>query len=334
MVRKISLIIILIALSTAGYTQVIKGTILDLNTHARINFASVYFNGTFVGTHTDQKGYFELDISRYRSMPLTISALGYYSITIADLQSEKPFLIYLAPKIYELNEVVIKAKGNYLARKTYFNIFKREFLGTTVNALSCRIINEDDISVKYDPVSDTLTAFCMNPILIRNKNLGYDITYYLDKFEISWSTYYVLMIGNYIFKEDSTNNSNEQKRCERRRESAFLGSRMHFFRALWENNLDSAGFTVKDTSNVKLSYENLVVQTTGSNDDDNLKYLKYHGSLYIAYQAKLPQSRIRMLKDSVCFDKNGFFDPLGISWQGELAKQRTGDLLPFEYRIK
>jgi hypothetical protein len=174
----------------------------------------------------------------------------------------------------------------------------------------------------------------MKPILIRNKALGYNIIYYLDKFEIAWMTNYVLMIGNYIFLEDSTSKPDERKRFERRRESAFLGSRMHFFRALWENNLDSAGFTVKDSANVKLSYDDLVSQPDNLTDANQLKCLKYHGNLYIAYQAKLPQSRIHILKDYVFFDKNGFFDPLGIVWQGEMSKQRTGDLLPFEYKPK
>jgi hypothetical protein len=332
--RKIISILFLISISITGYAQIIRGTILDQNTRARINFASVYFNGTFVGTHTDKNGYFELDISRFRSMPLTISALGYISITISDLQSEKPFLIYLAPKLYELNEVVITAKGNYLARKTNFNIFKREFLGTTMNAMSCRITNEDDITVIQDQKSDTLIAYSMNPILIRNKALGYNIIYYLDKFEIAWITNYVLMIGNYIFLEDSTNKPDDHIRFERRRESAFLGSRMHFFRALWENSLDSAGFTVKDSANVKLSCDDLVGQPDNLNDANQLKYLKYHGTLYIAYHTKMPQSRIHILKDYVYFDKNGFFEPLGIGWQGEMAKQRTGDLLPFEYKSK
>jgi len=66
----------------------------------RVNFATVYFNGTFVGTHSDQNGYFELDISKYKSMPLTVSALGYYTVTISDLSSAKYYRILLVPKVF------------------------------------------------------------------------------------------------------------------------------------------------------------------------------------------------------------------------------------------
>lgn len=51
-------------------------------------------------------------------MPLTISALGYYSVTLTDFLLDKPFLIYLNSKVYELEEIVITTKYNYLARKT------------------------------------------------------------------------------------------------------------------------------------------------------------------------------------------------------------------------
>jgi len=332
--RKIISFLLLVNLYTIGYTQFIKGTILDQNTHTKIIFASVYFNGTFVGTYTDQNGYFELDISKNLSMPLTISAVGYYSVTLTNFITDKSYLIYLTPKIYELKEVVITGKANSFERKTNFNIFKREFLGATLNAMSCHITNEDDIILTYNPDNDTLKAFSSNPILINNKALGYNIIYYLDKFEFCWSTNYLLIKGNCIFKEDSTNRNSQQKRFERRRESAFFGSRMHFFRALWENNLDSAGFAVKDSANVRLSYDKYVIQTDSIVGSDHLKYLKYHGILFVAYHTKLPKSRIMMLKEYIYFDKDGFFDPLGISWQGEMARQRIGDLLPFEYKPK
>jgi hypothetical protein len=39
-------------------------------------------------------------------------------------------------------------------------------------------------------------------------------------------------------------------------------------------------------------------------------------------------------KDFVYFDKRGYFDPFAISREGEMAKQRISDWLPYEYSIK
>ena len=133
---------------------------MDLNTQVGIDFAAVYFSGTSTGTHTDLTGYFELDISHYKSMPLTISALGYYSVTLSDFSHDKLNFIYLTIRDFELSEVIITAKNR---RRGNLNIFKREFLGTTPIARSCNIENENDVMFIYNPKRDTLKAFSSNP---------------------------------------------------------------------------------------------------------------------------------------------------------------------------
>lgn len=49
---------------------------------------------------------------------------------------------------------------------------------------------------------------------------------------------------------------------------------------------------------------------------------------------KLPSSRIYLKRKFVYFDKNGYFDPSGIMWSGELARQRIADWLPYEYSVR
>ena len=176
-IRRITLLFIVFNLYTIAYTQIIKGTIKDQYTRNPIYFASIYFNGTFLGTHSDQNGHFELDVSKYSSMPLTISALGYYSNTLNDFSTEKQHLIYLEPKIFELQEVVISANAKAASRerRTNMKLFKDEFLGTTLNAQRCEIINENDIILTFNKVSETISAFSEKPIQINNKGLGYKI---------------------------------------------------------------------------------------------------------------------------------------------------------------
>jgi hypothetical protein len=326
--RRTILILIIISLFTTGYSQIIKGKVMDANTKTGIDFAAVYFSGTSVGTRTNPDGYFELNISSYKSMPLTISTLGYYSIVLSDFSYNKLYLIYLTPKEYELNEVIISAENYTRERKINLNIFKREFLGTTSNAKSCYLENENDIILTIKHESDTLKAYSVNPIIIYNKALGYKIIYYLDKFEYNISSGYLSIRGNYIFIADTTNFINLQKQFERKRGSAYLGSRMHFFRSLWKNNLDQAGFFVTDSSNARLTYDKFV------KTDSSSKYISCSKTLYVYYKSGSHQSRIKIRKDYVYFDENGFFDPSGFFWQGEMEEKRIGDLLPFEYKLK
>ncbi|MCX6328906.1 MAG: hypothetical protein NTZ85_05225, partial [Bacteroidia bacterium] len=206
------------------------------------------------------------------------------------------------------------------------NMFCKQFLGKTLNATKCEIRNDSDLVFKYFKDEDILRAYSQKPLIINNEALGYKIIYFLDTFEDSNNA--LTYIGNYIFIDDSTLNERDRIRVEQRRKSAYLGSRMHFFRALWENKLDSAGFTIKDLTNQIISPDSLVVQIDGS------KFMINKGLILVSYYSKMYGTSIEFLHDYVYFDKSGFFDPYGIDWQGEMIRQRIADLLPFDYVLK
>ncbi len=192
----------------------------------------------------------------------------------------------------------------------------------------------NDITLIYDYDNEILKAFSSKPILIVNNALGYNIIYYLDKFEYCKTNNSLILTGNYIFKEGPTSTKTQKQMFERRRKTAYHGSRMNFFKALWINDLDSSGFEVKNWENEKLNYDELVTQTNRTKSTDQTKYLKNLGFLYINYLSKWGGSSIEILKDSVYFDKHGYFDTFGINWDGEMAKPRIADLLPYDYFIK
>ncbi len=324
--RKLILLFIFISFYTVAYNQVIKGTVLDKNTNDTICFASVYFNATFSGTTSDRKGNFELDISKNRAMPLTISAIGYYSVTLDNFSTAKSLIIYLTPKTYELAGVAVAAKSLERKRRRNLELFKAEFLGTTASAENCVILNENDITFNYDSDKDTLKAFALKPIQIDNRILGYKITYYLDKFEYYKKKYATFFRGNIIFSEDAANEQSKKQFYERMRKFTYLGSRMHFFRALWANELKPVGFIIKDSAGDFLKYKDIVFQ-----DGDN-KFLKYPGNLFVSYN--INSSYIVFLTEKVYFDETGYFDPAGINWKGEMAEQRIADWLPYEYSVE
>jgi len=341
---KCLLIILFIIFRYNAYNQIFKGTILDKDTKQPIDFAVAYFAGTFTGTNADKNGNFELDISKNKAMPLTISALGYYSVSVTDLSAGKTLKIYLAPKDYELNEVVIRPgniKKDRRDREKYLRLFRKQFLGETPNAGSCKILNENDITLRFE--NDTLKAFSSKPILIDNLALGYRITFFLDQFEYASSEMVMYLKGNILFNTDMDLKNSQTDRFERKRRNAYYGSRMHFFRALWENKIDSEGFMVIDSTYTKILIGSIINQ--GERESDR-KYFKYRGKLDIKYGSETRPvspsilfsktsidyagSRLAILKDSVYFDKNGA-SVEGIRWYGRMGKQRIADTLPFEY---
>jgi len=341
--KRIILLLLLINLFQGGHAQFVHGIVHDKSDNSKIGFASIYINGTSVGTNSDQNGYFELDISKYGSLPLTISALGYYSVTLADFSREKPIEVYLTPKMFELNEVVVKGKkGNW---NTYIQIFKKQFLGSSANALRCDILNEKDL--RFFNINDTsLSAYSLNPLIINNKALGYNITYYLDKFIYNYQkdekhifneTCFIL--GNYLFKDDLLTLSESEKiAVERRRRNAYLGSRMHFFRLLYLGNLHHRGQNITALSDIVtiptifLIYSKNNSKSIVFKKDSISGYIKFKGDLLVKYRSL--SSTINIKKDSVYFEKYGFYDPFSVDFTGDMSKRRIGDLLPYEYKLK
>ncbi|HZK92660.1 MAG TPA: carboxypeptidase-like regulatory domain-containing protein [Prolixibacteraceae bacterium] len=328
--RKFVLLFLSLNFYLVAYTQVIKGTILDQVTHEKILAAFIYFNGTFVGTSTDQNGYFELDITKNSSMPLTVSAIGYYSVTLTGLSTETPVVVYMKPKVYEMNDVVVSGKSLVKRRKINLSIFRYAFLGSTSNTRDCEITNESDITFNYDTDRDTLKVYASKPIVINNMALGYKVTYFLDQFELyrreNNSFYFT---GNIIFNEDLTTDITKKHFYESNRETSYYGSRMHFFRVLWKGDLDFSAFEIKDQNNTKLIYKDIVFK-----ENSISKYLKYPTKLCICYDEPKPSSYISFPEGEIYFEENGYFDPLLIEWEGQMAQKRIADWLPYEYSLK
>ncbi len=347
--RKILFFLLLINNFLVAYNQIIKGTILDKENGDKITGAAVYFNGTFAGTYSDNKGNFQLDVSKSPSIPLSISALGYNSVTMNSFSTTDSIIIYLTSKTFDLGEVVISERSLARERKSNLKIFKDVFLGTTSNARRCKIINETDITFNYDTDKDTLRALTSKPLQIENNALGYTITYFLDNFEYYKKNKTFIFKGNLVFNEEMPTEETHKQSYEQQRINSYKGSKMHFFRELWADNLKPAGFTILDPSGNELDYKKIVVE-----QDDHRKYLSFMRNLSIIFNPEDPDnisnifyfknlplnyntenvisSKIVFLKNRVLFDSTGYYDGTGIQWEGQMVTQRISDFLPYEYR--
>jgi len=332
MKKIVLLLFVIITIKPFLFSQVIKGTVFEYNTHTPVRYATVYFNGTFIGTSSDRQGNFKLN--SIKDIPLTVSAIGYYSVTISDFSKNKPLVIYLKPKIYELEDVVIQSKSLARKRRRYLRLFKEEFIGTTNNAEECEILNEKDITFNYDSDDDTIKAYALKPILIKNNALGYKITYYLDKFEYYKNTRATFFSGNFIFTQDLTNDNTKPQLYYQQRKKTYQGSRMHFIRVLSTGNLKKSAFIVKDTKNKRLKINDLVYIDNKSNT-----FLRNKGKIIIEYKNPkhfydytIRKSGLEFFDDLIYFDESGFFNP-GLKWNGDMGQQRMADWLPYEYTL-
>jgi hypothetical protein len=303
--------------------QVIEGRVYDRETREAIEFAAIYFDGSLTGTTTDQGGHFILDISKYPNRPLTFSAVGYYSYKHQDITTGEPNIILLEPKRYEIEELTVSAKSLVRERRANLRLFTRELLGSSWNAHRCIITNEEAVTFNYGGDRDTLKAYALKPIVIQNRALGYQITYYMDQFHHDRNTGTTSFIGSIIYREDLATYSSIRS-CERKRSITYKGSVLQLFRALWANDLETTAFKIENSIGTELGCGDLVIQ-----DEMGNKYLSYGESLEVFYFTSW--SQLEFLKERIPFEQNGFYDPSCARWRGRIARQRVADWLPCEY---
>jgi len=326
-IHRYILLCLLLGLSSPAMNQVITGVVVDEETAETIPFATIYFSGTFAGTSADQNGGFKLDVSEYTSMPLKISAVGYHTATLTDYNNPGQSIVYLKPKVYEISEAAIETKSLTRRRKRNLKLFRAEFIGSSVNANNCVITNEEDITFNYGSDGDTLKVFARKPIQVENNSLGYKLIYYLDIFEINRYSKELFFSGEIKFIKD-VNMEEPNRSFVIRREKTYRGSRMHFIRSLWANELESNGFILTNTNNIKVKPESIVDLS-----EDGNKHLSYSEQLIIGYY-QTGYSELSFLKDEVYFEESGYFDPDCINWADDMAKKRLADWLPYDFSIE
>lgn len=322
MVKKIVLLLLICLFSLQLHAQILAGKVFRNNSDTVIANATVYFGGTMRGTTTNQKGEFSISAEQTK-VPLVVSSIGYFSATITEYKAGEPLTIRLKTKVNELKEVVIGFDG--MTREDKIKLFLKQFLGDSYFAINCSILNMDDIDFTWSKKTKTLKAFCDKPILIKNKKLGYIISYYLDRFNVTGS--HISFAGNYVFREDTLQKPSDLKKIKSNREDAYAGSRMQFIRALFRNNLQEAGFRIYDPK-----YQPLTAFDVLQKDDLNERFILTTEGIRIVYKKDFIKVSTLSTDDvPAIIDKDGYYG-MGLHWAGYMGGQRIGDLLPFEYR--
>lgn len=332
MIKKHIILSIFIIINTIVDAQVISGTVYDNFTKNPLEGASVYLDGTTIGTVTDSNGHYKLEIETVLNAPVVVSFIGYKTkaFPITDLNALKE--IYLDESPNQLDEVLIEADP--WSREKKLRIFKSEFLGKTISSKHCRITNEKDISLIYKPSTNTLIAFSEKPLIIKNRYLGYTINYNLIDFEIEFKTstqglrytQKVFSSGTSFFSEL---HKSPKKKNSLNREKSYYGSRIHFMRALFHKRLSE--------NNFRLYYKRLPIHPYkyfNINTEDNLiKVVMVVENLSVVYN-NFHQSSLEFTAENNTFyiDENGNHSPPnGLLFGGDFGQKRVSNMLPLDY---
>ena len=318
------------------FSQTFTGRVLDRLTQQPIETVSVYFDNTTIGTTTNDKGEFSISYTDAVQSTLVISYLGYNKVLISDFRSKNNVVIELVEADNALDEVYLEYDDG-LTRRQKLRLFRKEFLGTSKFGKSCKILNEDDLILKYDKRKKDLYASSKVPLKVFNKSLQYEISYDLIDFEVNFkyanlktrefTVNSVVYFGTSFYKELENFKKNKSIK---NREQAYSGSVQHFMRSLYNKNLKDEGYLIFYDGFIVNEWSYFNVEAI---DNSNFKKVSLKENVSILYDKEF-QSEFQLEIDEFYIDTYGNYTPIiGVYFSGVMGNQRVGDTLPLDYGL-
>lgn len=251
---RILLVFMFLVIATGGFgQQKLHGKVSDENGQPLSN-ASIFISGFKIGTTTDVAGEFTLNTPLAGSFKLVATYIGYETL----MQSLNPVSIaqninfIMKPVSNQLKGIIVTSHSNN-NWKRWGTVFTDGFIGKSVFAGKCKIINQDVIGFDYDEEKNVLHAYASEPIIVRNEDLGYIISVSLTNFDLFISNNDVDYQVYLLFKE-MEGDAKQHTLWEGNRLKAYSLSFMHFSRALYNRKLKEEGYEVRQFT-VKVNKE-------------------------------------------------------------------------------
>ncbi len=224
----------------------ISGKVVDAATKQVLPNFNVYINNTSIGTVTNNEGKFKLTNPNNGKIELIISHLGYEKrVLIVEVGRSNNLIIEMLASQSTLNEVVIKGKKTSKSNiRNWTELFSTILIGSYKGvSLQCKIKNPDVLYFDYNKQDQELHVFAKEPLLIENAALGYLIRLELDHFVYAFKSDDAIYKYS-VFFENLPFPLLKMQQVMQKRKLLYLGSNMHFMRALYSNMLDSSGFSI------------------------------------------------------------------------------------------
>lgn len=249
---------------------------MDAKTQEPIESAAVYFDNTTIGTSTNHKGEFQIAFNADIRSPLIISFLGYQKLTLFEYDPNTYYNVLLEEQNDVLDEVVIVADDG-MPRALKLNYFRSQFLGESKNAKSCVILNEKDLILRFNKKTKQLTASSKVPLIIKNKNLAYEIQYDIKDFTLQFGYVNLDTKSFYVESLFYTGTSfyaslDDRNSVIKKRNQAYEGSVLHFMRSLAKQELEDERYMIL-SDGFKVDPEKYIsVQPIKSSDSVEVKF--------------------------------------------------------------
>jgi hypothetical protein len=237
----------------AQQTYSISGVVNDEN-GTSLPGATVFISNTKFATIVNASGNFSLNEIPSGKYQLIIKMLGFnlFEQNIYIKNKSLNIVAKLTENAYSLNTVTIRANKKSLSssqRDKYLTLFLKNFIGETVNAEQCNLLNPDVLNFEYESNKKVLKVSSEDLLVIENKALGYKLKYLMTEFELNEQAN-TISIGGYPYFEALKGTEKQQAKWEKNRKLAYLSSDRYFFKVFATNKLKNSHFLVYTITNL------------------------------------------------------------------------------------
>ena len=352
----------IISISVLAQDVTVSGTVIN-NNGEPLKGATVFIGGSERVMATDENGRFNFAHVPPGTFQLSVQMIGYAPLTQNIIVKNIPVTVDMKMQVKSVNlqQVTI---GTKKASKKNLKLFTEIFLGQSVNAKQCVILNPEIID--FSTQKGHLFANSDDFLIIENKRLGYRLHYLLKGFDYSNTIGVVLYHGDCSF-EELKGTDEQKKHWAKNRFEAYKGSFMHFLRSAYANNTLENGFitkpmygyatykygddTIRLQDHIIIKNRSVMFDSLLTAIDTNFTSFKFKQPLFITYDPKAAAyfashqsdikegasvngkgSILKLVTSQAIIDKKGSYtDYHDFFIQGYWATTRVGDQLPIEY---
>lgn len=335
---------------------IVKGKVIDKNTKAPLQGASVFAQNTTIGEASDEDGNFSIRLPK-GGYSLIITFTGYETETMRiNGSTENDSLLFeLNPEIKSLETITISITNEVKdGWEKYGTFFTNYFVGQTEFSKKCVIKNPEVLHFYFSKTRNRLKVLAKEPLIVENFSLGYTLRFAIDSFTNEYNSKTNLFVGYPLF-EPMHGTPEELTTWNANRLIAYKGSLLQFMRGLYHRTLEQDGFEIQFLVNNNFEDQAIPIRNIygafNYRKDDSTKTVEFfpnQSRVAVIYKAQPEKNYLAIdssakkdfqlstlifpFKESFFIDENGYFyDQEDLTTNGYLGFKRLGDMLPYDY---
>ena len=337
---------------------VVLGKVIDSASGLPLAGASAYCQNTTYGTTSNNEGLFFMRLPN-GGYDLVITYTGYEKrimrLSNNNATNTDTLNIVLAKEDKTMTEVAVVAT-NEVANgwEKYGKFFTEHFIGTTPNAAHCTLENPQNLHFFYSKKRNRLKVTADSDLVVKNYALGYIVRYQLDSFSYDYTSQISQFTGSPFFIEMDTVET-VKTQWGKNRGRTYLGSRLHFMRALYDSTVTEEGFILEkldsDSAGIKSVFITDIYNENDYVADSTDVIMNWAGQYRISYKPVLPdrsfltefklplntrfQITVVDVADGFIIEENGYFyEQYEVINTGYWAWKKLAELLPYDYQYE